>query len=311
MQPKTIRIKYPLHGVLPLTKPRGLSSNQTLNYTKRLFHPDKAGFVGTLDPFADGLLPVVFGEASKFIHYLNDGKKRYRLNVCFGQQTDTDDCEGQTVLQRPIPKLRDCDWREIILSFKGLQLQQPPFYSALKVGGERAYDLMRRGITPDLQAREIEIYEIKLIEIQAKNVILDVLCSKGTYMRSLARDLGLRLNSAAHAAALQRTQVGTFQLCDAYSFEQLEEILKNQGDEALRNVILPLNCLLDHLPKVSIPQGKEKYFLNGNNIQIDGFYTEGIYQVFYQQDFVGTAEIKEQRLIPQRLLNAQILKKYL
>lgn len=291
-----------LHGVLLLNKAVGLSSNQALSKIKKSLRVRKAGFAGTLDPFAEGLLPLVFGEATKFVHYATDADKEYRLTIRFGQQTDSDDCTGSIICEKPAPNLQALDWSEILQHFSGVQMQTPPGYSALKVNGQRAYELMRQGIKPQLKAREIKIDDIELLSIKEDSICLRVACSKGSYMRSLARDLGHYLNTVAHASALSRLRVGRFSLANAYTSEQIEKIHPD-----MERLILPVQRLVEHLPAIDVPREKERYFLNGNDILIDKIVDNGVYRAYVRGVFVGSAKSINNRLHPIRLIRKEFL----
>ena len=199
-----------IHGVLLLDKPVGISSNSALQQARWLYQAEKAGHGGTLDPFASGLLPVLFGEAAKFGRYYLDGDKTYEATLAFGYETDSGDLTGTPTRHAPVPNLDCVDWAALCARFSGAQQQTPPAYSALKIDGERAYDLARRGETPELAARPITIHELHYLgpdPAVADSARFRVRCSKGTYIRSLLQDLATALDSAGHTAALRRLAV--------------------------------------------------------------------------------------------------------
>ena len=196
-----------IDGVLLLDKPADISSNQALQQARWLYQAEKAGHGGTLDPFATGLLPVLFGEASKFGRYFLDGDKAYEAALAFGTETDTGDLSGAVIREAAPPPLDAVDWVALCARFSGVQRQVPPVYSALKVGGERAYALARRGELPQLEAREVVIHELRFLGMDGDGARFFVRCSKGTYIRSLLRDMAAALGSAGHTRALRRVAV--------------------------------------------------------------------------------------------------------
>src|SRR3954447_7456527 len=197
-----------LHGFLNLDKPVGLTSHDVVARVRRIVGQKRVGHGGTLDPAASGVLPVGLGEATRLLEYLVDGRKRYQAVVELGRTTTTDDAEGDTVLLRPIPDVDEAVLRTMLASLTGTIEQVPPMYSALLVEGRRLYDLARKGVTLDLEARSVEIDQIDLVQWERPRLTIDVICGKGTYIRALARDLGEQLGCGAHLCALRRTAVG-------------------------------------------------------------------------------------------------------
>ena len=210
-----------LHGWLVLDKPEGMTSTQAVARLKRLFSAKKAGHAGTLDPIATGVLPVAFGEATKTVPYVQDGEKSYRFTVRWGVETNTGDCEGEAVAKsgrRPL----SAEIAALLPRFTGTIAQIPPAFSALKINGQRAYDLARSGVTPPLSARTVMVHAFDLVEAADDMAIFDARCGKGTYVRALARDLGRCLGCYGHVSALRRTRVGPFSDTDATDFAELE-----------------------------------------------------------------------------------------
>ncbi|MEM7441963.1 MAG: tRNA pseudouridine(55) synthase TruB [Pseudomonadota bacterium] len=241
----------PLHGWLVVNKPQGLTSTQALGKTKRLFQPAKAGHGGTLDPLATGVLPIAFGEATKTVSFAMDGLKTYRFTIRWGIGTDTLDAEGDVTAEsdvRPGP-----DEIEAALSaFQGEILQTPPAFSAIKVNGERAYDLARDGEDVKLEPRAVWIEQLRLINApDADHAELEMVCGKGTYVRALARDLALALGTVGHISKLTRTRVGPFSLDDAVGLEHLAA-LSEQSDRD--NHLLPVDSPLDDIPAVDLTE---------------------------------------------------------
>ncbi|MCC6981920.1 MAG: tRNA pseudouridine(55) synthase TruB, partial [Bauldia sp.] len=219
----------PVSGWLPLDKPEGVTSTRILSEVKRLFDAQKAGHAGTLDPLASGMLPIAFGEATKTVSYVMDGRKIYRFAVRWGVQTDTDDTEGHAIAHsdvRPTP--------EAILAalpeFTGTIVQVPPAFSALKIDGERAYDLAREGEAVVLEPREVEIHRLTLVDVpDADHAVFEAECGKGTYVRAVARDLGRRLGTLGHVTALRRLLVGPFGEADMVTIDQLRAAAAEGG----------------------------------------------------------------------------------
>ena len=216
--PRSTRV--PVDGWLVLDKPVGMTSTHAVSRLKRIFNAKKAGHAGTLDPLASGILPVAFGEATKTVPFVQDGKKAYRFTVKWGVETDTDDTEG-----KPARESATRPTREAVLAalprFTGTIMQVPPAFSAIKVDGERAYDLARDGETVELSARPIEIHALDLVSFNPEEAVLEARCGKGTYVRAIARDLGRDLGCLGHVTALRRTRVGPFLEADAVDLQAL------------------------------------------------------------------------------------------
>lgn len=292
----------PVSGVLLLDKAQGESSNYALQRTRGLFTAEKAGHGGTLDPFAQGLLPILFGEATKFGRYILGANKGYRVSIRFGRETTTDDGEGQTTREKPIPRLAAIDWEQVLSVFTGEQMQVPPVFSALKVKGKRAYELARKGEMPEMQPRLINIHSLCLNHVEKECVSLTVYCSKGTYIRALARDIGRYLDSAAFAQELRRTDVGHWgehKQTKMYRFETLEQIKNQDGYQGLDALLLPLDCCVQDFAKLVIPAEKVIYIRHGNDIAVD--IPDGCYALYNQDIFFGIGKAKSGRIYPERL----------
>ena len=288
-----------LSGVFLLNKPLGLSSNSALQKVRRLFNAQKAGHTGALDPLATGLLPICLGEATKFSHYLLDSTKRYQTTVQLGQTTTTGDVEGEILLQREVPALTAERIEAVLQQFRGDIQQVPPMYSALKRDGRPLYELARQGIEIERQARPVSIYELKLIDFTQTSLSLEVCCSKGTYIRVLGEDIGEALGCGGHLIHLHRTQTGHFEIIPSYTLEYLETLTETERDALL----LPVYAPVEHLPRVQLPEGREKYFGNGQESNIEHDAAAEVL-VFDGDRCLGLAEITDQkRLVPKRLLN--------
>ncbi|MDN8307846.1 tRNA pseudouridine(55) synthase TruB [Acinetobacter baumannii] len=288
-----------ISGVFLLNKPLGLSSNAALQKVRWLYRAQKAGHTGALDPLATGLLPICLGEATKFSHYLLDSTKRYQTTVRLGQTTTTGDVEGDILQERPIPVLSKELIEQTLEKFRGDIQQVPPMYSALKKEGKPLYELARKGIEIEREARLVTIYALELIEFTENSITLDVICSKGTYIRVLGEDIGEVLGCGGHLTMLHRIQTGHFELIPSYTIEYLESLTEEQREALL----LPVYAPIDHFLKIQVPEGREKYFCNGLESNID-HSAEAEVLVFSGERCLGLAEITDKkRLVPKRILN--------
>jgi len=253
-----------LDGVLLLDKPVGPSSSAVLQAVKRLLNAEKAGHAGTLDPLASGLLPLLFGEATKFAQYGLDAAKEYVADIRLGAATDTGDAEGQVIERRAVdvdaPRLA-----KALEGFRGDIAQVPPMYSALKHEGQPLYELARAGQSVDRAARRVRIHELELAGRKDDLVRLRIRCSKGTYVRQLAIDLGLALGTVAHLEALRRTAVGAFRIEQAPSLDDLQAL----GGTARAALLLPPDSLLSDLPKLELAEEQATRFMNGQVLPLD------------------------------------------
>lgn len=296
-----------LDGVLLLDKPEGLSSNDALIKAKRLLNAKKAGHTGTLDPFATGLLPLCFGEATKFSQDLLEADKTYETVVHLGVRTTTADTEGE-VLERCEVAVTPDQIEAVLERFRGEIDQVPPMHSALKRDGKPLYEYARQGITLERQARRVTIHALEMLGYEAPYLRLLVTCSKGTYIRVLGEDVGAALGCGAHLQALRRTQVGNLTLDGCVTLEQLAEM-----DESLRTGMLaPVDALLSSFPAVSLPVVLAKRFLHGQRLALgkepvelpDGQGRVRVYAVDGGR-LLGTAVLQEYGVLaPERLVAA-------
>ncbi|HYN59955.1 MAG TPA: tRNA pseudouridine(55) synthase TruB [Rubrivivax sp.] len=255
------RVRIPrraVHGVVLLDKPLGLTSNDALQKVKRLYCAEKAGHTGTLDPLATGLLPLCFGAATKFAQVSLDADKAYRATLRLGQRTSTGDAEGE-VLQMRAVQVDRAAIDAAIARFTGAIEQLPPMHSALKHEGRALYDYARAGIEVERAQRRVTIHAIDLIEFAADTLVIDVRCSKGTYIRTLAEDLGEALGCGAHLSALRRSASGALSLDQAVTLEQLSALSEAERDALLR----PADALLADWPQVHLPDDESGRFLTG------------------------------------------------
>lgn len=255
----------PIHGWLVLDKPLGLTSTQALGKARRLVGGTKAGHGGTLDPLATGVLALAFGEATKVIPYILDGDKEYEFTVRWGQQTATDDAEGEVIAESP-NRPTEAEIRAVFPSFFGQISQLPPLFSAIKVHGQRAYDLARAGQIPDIAPRPVMIYKLELVEmIDKDHTSFRVACGKGMYVRALARDLAILLGTKGHVVALRRTKAGPFRVENAFSLEKLEDLAhKGQAEEAL----LEIGAALDDIPGLNLSPSEAQRLRAGQSLLI-------------------------------------------
>ena len=288
-----------ISGVFLLNKPLGISSNAALQKVRWLYRAQKAGHTGALDPLASGLLPICLGEATKFSHYLLDSVKRYQTTVFLGHSTTTGDVEGERLLEKAVPPLTEELIQQVFAQFVGDIQQVPPMYSALKKDGRPLYELARKGIEIEREARPITIEAIQLLSFTENSISLDVTCSKGTYIRVLGEDIAKALGTYGHLTYLHRIKTGHFELIPSYTIEYLETLTEAEREALL----LPVYSPIDHFPKVQVPEGRAEYFSRGmeSNIEHEAV-SEAL--VFDGEKCLGLAEITERkRLVPKRVLN--------
>jgi tRNA pseudouridine55 synthase len=252
-----------LDGVLLLDKPIGPSSSAVLQAVKRLLEAEKAGHAGTLDPLASGLLPLLFGEATKFAQFGLDSIKEYRAQVKLGVSTNTGDAEGSVLERQPV-NVDETGLALALARFRGALEQVPPMYSALKHAGRPLYALARAGESVERAARQVTVHELELLERAGDVLHLRIKCSKGTYVRQLAVDLGRALGTVAHLAGLRRTAVAGFRLDQAVALDDLQAL----GDEARRAWLLPAESLLAGLPRLELDASQTARFMNGQAIDV-------------------------------------------
>lgn len=250
----------PVHGWVNLNKPAGIGSTQALAIVRRALNAQKAGHGGTLDPLADGILPIALGEATKTVNYAMDAMKTYRFTVTWGEQRSTDDGEGDVIATSDVRPTKD-DIAAILPDFTGDILQVPPKFSAIKVDGERAYDLARDGEAVELESRDVYIERLDLLETTDYTASFECLCGKGTYIRALARDIALKLGTYGYVSALSRTSVGAFTLDNAISLDFFKEMPDNTPIE---DIVLPLETVLDDIPALALRDQEASRLKHGN-----------------------------------------------
>ncbi len=258
------RKRVPVHGVLLLDKPAGMSSTQALAKAKWLLNAEKAGHTGTLDPFATGLLPLCFGEATKFAQDLLEADKTYEATVQLGQATSTGDTEGEVLESRPVDVSRE-QVEAVLDTFRGPILQVPPMHSALKRDGRPLYEYARAGVTLERDAREVTIHALELIEFSATALKIRVSCSKGTYIRVLGEDIGRSLGCGAHLGALRRTAIDTLSVAQAIDLEALSALPEAQRARSLQ----PVDALLSKFPTLQLGVELARRFRQGQRIALN------------------------------------------
>ncbi len=281
-----------------LDKPPGISSNHALQAAKRLYRAEKAGHAGTLDPLASGLLPVLLGDATRFSGYLLNAEKAYEAEVRLGTTTTTGDAEGKVLERRPVAVGR-VDVETVLVRFRGVQSQIPPMYSALKRDGQPLYELARRGETVERAPRTIEIFALELAAWAPETLNLEVRCSKGTYIRTLAEDIGAALGCGAHLSALRRSGTGAFRIFEAVSLDALSALDEPGRDGLLR----PVDQILVQFPRIELDAALAARFGHGQAVQGTGSY-EGLCRIYASSGrFLGLAEASpDGRLAPRRLM---------
>jgi tRNA pseudouridine55 synthase len=289
-----------VHGIILLDKRLGVSSNKALQEVRRLFNANKAGHTGSLDPLATGLLPLCFGEATKVSALMLDDDKRYQVTMKLGVMTDTGDAEGQVIETNPVPELSIEQIQCCLAKFMGLQAQVPPMYSALKLNGKKLYELAREGITVERAPRQITIYELHLLDATFDTLTLDVACSKGTYIRSLAEDIGHDLGCGATVTALRRTQAGQFLLANAKTIEQLSALTYDE----LQANLMACDKPLEKLPALHLSEQQAKAISYGQDIDIESQKSESDYRLYADGLFLGLGEYGiNGKLHPKKLFN--------
>ena len=292
-------------GILLLDKPLGVTSNTALQTVKRLFKASKAGHTGNLDPLATGLLPICFGEATKISSFLLDSDKRYIGTCKLGVRTSTADAEGEILETRPVGAISEQQIREVLESFCGQIEQIPPMHSAVKVNGTPLYKLAREGKEIERKPRRVTIHEINVLRLEGDELEIDLRCSKGTYVRTLAEDIGEALGCGAHLSALRRTASGPFQLEHAVTMPELEHLAES-GFEALDELLVPMEEALSDWPMVSMSENTAYYLQQGQAVQIPRAPTSGWVRLHRDDGkFLGIGQILEDgRVAPKRLIKS-------
>jgi len=301
------RAKRRVDGVLLFDKPVGPSSNQVLQWVKRLFEAEKAGHTGTLDPFASGLLPVMFGEATKFSSFLLDASKEYEATLLLGVSTSTGDITGEVIERRQLlPKHNDV--QAVASSFVGEQWQTPPMHSALKRHGVPLYELARRGETVEREPRRILIEELVVTRFEGAQCDIRVRCSKGTYIRVLGEEIGKALGCGASLGALRRTAVSPFHVRDSHRSDELEAT----RTEGRASFLLPIDAGLEHLPRLNLDSDSVRRMRLGQGLRHEAGDTRSLPAIrlyeFDSKGFVGLGKLLDNDLSPVRLIVPDVTK---
>lgn len=295
-----------ISGILLLDKPAGITSNAALQTVKRLFDASKAGHTGSLDPLATGVLPLCFGEATKFSQFLLDADKRYRATFKLGVTTDSGDADGKVLETRTVPEISDSTLESVLEHYRGEISQIPSMFSALKVDGQPLYKLARQGIEVERKSRQVTIHEFSVVERDHDEITVDVHCTKGTYVRTLAEDIGQELGCGAHVVELRRLAAGSFTIDETISMEQLEVWAEDKAQ--LDAQLLPVSSAVQDWPQVELTEVTASYIRQGQPVQIANAPTTGWVSIFSESDdpneeFIGVGEIMDDgRIAPRRLV---------
>ncbi len=294
-----------VNGILLLDKPTGITSNEALQQVKRLYFAKKAGHTGSLDPLASGILPICLGEATKVSAFLLDADKRYQVRCQLGVTTATADAEGEILETRPVGTYTAEKLDQVFEEFRGDIEQVPPMYSALKHEGQRLYKLARQGVEVEREARPVSIYELTLTGQGEDWLDINVHCSKGTYVRTLAEDIGERLGCGAHVSALRRTSVGPYSDSEMVTLEQLEA-LKADDMPAMDDLLLPIETALTQWPDVELSADASFYLQQGQPVLVPHAPTSGWVRLYATNRlFLGMGEILDDgRVAPRRLMKS-------
>ena len=291
-----------VNGILVLDKPVGMGSNEVLQRVKRLYRARKAGHTGSLDRLASGLLPICFGEATKLSGYLLNADKHYVATFQLGVTTTTGDAEGEVVVRRPVPEFAASTIDRAVARFRGEIEQIPPMHSALKHKGKRLYQLAHEGIVVERQPRRLTIHRFDVLRVDGERIEVEVLCSKGTYIRTLAEDLGEVLGCGASVAALRRVGAGPFEAGDMIELATVES-LADAGRDALDAVLRPMEAAVSQWPGVRLPEGVAFYLRKGQPVLVPHSPTEGWVRIHSEgAGFIGVGEVLDDgRIAPRRL----------
>lgn len=292
-----------INGIVVLDKARGLSSNAALQEVKRIYDACKAGHTGSLDPLATGVLPLCLGEATKVSQFLLNSDKKYRARVKLGVRTDSGDSEGQVIESCDEFSLDRKTVEKALHSFEGEIDQIPPMHSALKVNGVPLYKLARKGETIEREPRRVKVYSIELTEFGADELELEIACSKGTYIRTIADDLGQLLQCGAHIIALRRTQAGVFTEQDCVDVESLRAEKESSGFDQIDQHLIPMDAAIADLPEVILPGITASCIKNGQPVLVRHLPEEGLVRLYEEEQFIGIGCINEDGMVaPRRLV---------
>ena len=292
-----------INGIVVLDKANGLSSNAALQEVKRLYEANKAGHAGSLDPLATGVLPVCLGEATKVSQFLLDSDKRYRARIKLGIRTDTGDSEGSIIERNEGISVSRKAIERALTKFKGEVEQVPPMHSAIKMNGVPLYKLARKGIAVEREPRLVTLYQICLVEFVNSELELEISCSKGTYIRTIADDLGQILGCGAHVIELRRTQAGVFTEKDSISSEELALEKENRGLDKIDQFLIPMDRAIQDLPEVNLPSITASHVKNGQAVLVRHLPKNGLVRMYEDEQFIGIGSIDDDgKVAPKRLI---------
>ncbi len=292
-----------IHGILPLDKPPGLTSNQALQRVKRLYQAAKAGHTGTLDLIATGMLPLCFGEATSMSGFLLDANKGYRVCCTLGVTTTTGDCEGEVSARSSVPPLSTADMEAALQPLRGEQQQVPPMLSAVHHKGQRLYKLARKGLEVKREPRRIVVYTLQLLALQGDSLELELSCSKGTYVRSLVTDLGERLGCGAHVSALRRLWSGPF-----HSMITMQTLEAMESDATRDALLLPADQALADKPALQLTASTAWYLCRGQSVLVPHAPTAGLVRLYSGERFLGVGSMQEDgRIRPRRIIRSGMI----
>jgi tRNA pseudouridine55 synthase len=295
-----------ISGVLLLDKPAGITSNTALQIVKRWYDACKAGHTGSLDPLATGVLPICFGEATKFSQFLLDADKRYQATFKLGVITDSGDADGKVLETRFIREISDSKLESVLENYRGEISQIPSMFSALKVNGQPLYKLARQGIEIERKSRLVTINELHVLERHEDKIMVDVHCTKGTYVRTLAEDIGLELGCGAHVLELRRLSAGPYTVDETASMEELEVLAEDKAE--LDAKLQPVSSAVQDWPQVGLTEVAASYIRQGQPVQIANAPTTGWVRMFseaddFSEEFIGVGEVMDDgRIAPKRLV---------
>ncbi len=296
----------PVNGLLLLNKTAGETSNALLQKIKRLYHAQKAGHTGSLDPLATGMLPICLGEATKFSQFLLDADKSYRVIGKLGEKTETADADGEIIDTQPVT-VSEKQLRRILELFRGEIEQIPSMYSALKYQGKPLYQYAREGIDIKRDPRRVHIFNLELIHFELPFFTLEVECSKGTYIRNLIEDIGDKSGCGAHVTALHRNRVGCFESKEMVSLEEIQQRYTDTGFTGIDTLLMPTDELSMDFPAVELTDDMMHYMLHGQALQVGDSPAEGLVRIYGPENiFLGMGEIDDDgKVAPKRLISTQ------
>ncbi|NLM51806.1 MAG: tRNA pseudouridine(55) synthase TruB [Firmicutes bacterium] len=289
-----------MHGILNILKPAGMTSHDVVVFIRRLTGVRKCGHTGTLDPGAAGVLPICVGQATRIAEYCLEMEKSYRAEITLGTATDTEDASGTVLKQKEVGSYTEAQIDAVLKSFLGWRLQTPPMYSAVKIAGQKLYERARKGETIPRPARQIHIFKVTFLSYRENKIMFDVTCSRGTYIRTLCREIAEALGTVGHMSFLLRTKVGPFTLQEAYTLEELCQLHEKNN---LKEALLPLDTALYHLPAINLDTKAAKAIKNGRAVPIDSkTHDSPLFRVYGpKQEFLALAKVSKNMLLPQKV----------